>query len=77
MLHRSGGGGHPPRWGLTAREQEIAELAADGLTSAAIAARLVLSTRTIDNTLGRVYTKLGVAGRQDLNRVVRAPSLPK
>nr|WP_284285123.1 hypothetical protein [Arsenicicoccus piscis] len=42
-----------------------------------MAARLVLSTRTIDNTLGRVYTKLGVAGRQDLNRVVRAPSLPK
>ncbi|MCH8626960.1 LuxR family transcriptional regulator [Arsenicicoccus piscis] len=66
-----------PGGGLTAREQEIAELAADGLTSAAIAARLVLSTRTIDNTLGRVYTKLGVAGRQDLNRVVRAPSLPK
>jgi DNA-binding CsgD family transcriptional regulator len=51
---------------LTEREAEIARLAADGLASKEIAARLDLSSRTVDNTLRRVYSKLGIAGRREL-----------
>lgn len=55
---------------LTAREHEIAELAAGGLTSRAIASLLVVSIRTVDNTLRHVYSKAGVSKRVDLARVL-------
>ena len=51
---------------LTPREQEIAGLAARGLTSPAIAERLVISVRTVDNVLQHVYGKLGLTGRAQL-----------
>jgi DNA-binding CsgD family transcriptional regulator/tetratricopeptide (TPR) repeat protein len=51
---------------LTAREREVCELASNGLPSRAIAVRLGITTRTVDNLLGRVYTKLGVSGRREL-----------
>jgi len=51
---------------LSAREQEVALLAAQDLTSRQIAERLVLSVRTIDNHLQRVYVKLGVSSRSEL-----------
>jgi DNA-binding CsgD family transcriptional regulator len=54
----------PP--GLTRREMEIASLAAEGLTSAAIAARLVLSVRTVESHLYRAFAKLGVRTRAEL-----------
>lgn len=53
---------------LTVREHEIAALAARGVSSREIAAQLVLSVRTVENHLGRVYTKLGVSGREELQR---------
>ncbi|WP_406213604.1 LuxR C-terminal-related transcriptional regulator [Streptomyces decoyicus] len=56
---------------LTGREQHVARLAADGLTSQEIAARLVLSVRTVDNHLQRAYAKLGVTSRGELARMVR------
>lgn len=52
--------------GLTRRENEIARLAAAGLTNRTIAGRLFISIRTVDNTLHQVYGKLGVHGRSDL-----------
>ena len=55
---------------LTGREREIAVLAAAGLTSKDIATRLVVSARTVDNHLQRVYSKLGVSGRDELSRVL-------
>jgi ATP/maltotriose-dependent transcriptional regulator MalT len=55
---------------LTPREREIAALAASGMTSRAIAERLVVSVRTVDNVLHSVYQKLGVAGRRDLPSAV-------
>ena len=55
---------------LSAREAEVARLAVAGLTSKEIAERLYLSPRTVENHLQRVYTKLGVAGRDDLAGVV-------
>ncbi|MDP3892230.1 LuxR family transcriptional regulator, partial [Nocardioides sp.] len=51
---------------LTPREREIAALAAAGATSKEIAAQLFVSSRTVDNHLQSVYTKLGVSGRQEL-----------
>ncbi|MGW2836005.1 LuxR C-terminal-related transcriptional regulator [Streptomyces sp. NPDC001286] len=51
---------------LTAREREIALLAAAGTSSKDIADILHLSIRTVDNHLQRVYTKLGVTTRREL-----------
>ena len=51
---------------LTRREREVAVLAASGITSKDIADRLFVSVRTVDNHLGRVYDKLGVASRAEL-----------
>jgi DNA-binding CsgD family transcriptional regulator len=52
---------------LTSRELEIATLAASGLSNRAIAERLVVSERTIENHLYRVFIKLGVSGRDQLS----------
>jgi DNA-binding CsgD family transcriptional regulator len=51
---------------LTAREREIAELAAADMPSREIAERLGITTRTVDNLLGRVYAKFGISGRHEL-----------
>ena len=51
---------------LSAREREIALLAAEGLGSQEIADRLVVSVRTVSNHLQNVYVKLGVNRRSDL-----------
>jgi DNA-binding CsgD family transcriptional regulator len=51
---------------LTRREREIALMTSSGLSSRAIAAKLNLSVRTVSNHLGRIYAKLGVAGRGEL-----------
>jgi DNA-binding CsgD family transcriptional regulator len=51
---------------LTPRERDIAMFAARGESSRAIAERLVVSVRTVDNHLQNVYTKLGISGRRQL-----------
>lgn len=55
---------------LTRREREIALLAAEGRTSPEIAEQLVVSVRTVDNHLARVYRKLGISGRHELGYVM-------
>jgi DNA-binding NarL/FixJ family response regulator len=55
---------------LTAREREVAMLAAGGCSNAKIADRLVLSVRTVEGHLRGVYAKLGVADRRGLRSVV-------
>jgi DNA-binding CsgD family transcriptional regulator len=55
---------------LTSREEEIARLAATGLPSRAIASRLGISGRTVDNHLGSVYVKLAVGSRSELAAVI-------
>jgi len=48
---------------LTAREQEVLRLAAQGRSNDAIASELVLSVRTVERHLENVYGKIGVSGR--------------
>jgi DNA-binding NarL/FixJ family response regulator len=69
-LARHGDGAHTPALAppgvqsdLSAREREVALLAADGLTSRQIAERLFVSARTVDNHLQRIYLKLGISDR--------------
>ncbi|MFE5597079.1 LuxR C-terminal-related transcriptional regulator [Streptomyces sp. NPDC056549] len=57
---------------LSARERDIALMAARGRTSREIAEAYVLSVRTVENHLGRIYRKLGVTGRADLADVLLA-----
>jgi DNA-binding NarL/FixJ family response regulator len=58
--------------GLTAREWELAELAARGLTDRQIAERLVLSVRTVQTHLARAYRKLQVGSRRELATALTA-----
>ncbi|MGH3825011.1 MAG: LuxR C-terminal-related transcriptional regulator [Pseudonocardiaceae bacterium] len=55
---------------LTAREHEIAGLAARGLSDAAIAERLFISQRTVESHLHHTYTKLGISGRDELPKAL-------
>ncbi|OJV31357.1 MAG: DNA-binding response regulator [Actinobacteria bacterium 69-20] len=54
---------HPAFPHLSAREQDILTLMSAGLSNAEIAARLVLSEKTVRNNVSTVFTKLGVATR--------------
>jgi DNA-binding CsgD family transcriptional regulator len=56
---------------LTEREEEVARLALSGLTNRAIAARLQISVRTVDNHLHHAYEKLAVSGRDELGTVLK------
>jgi ATP/maltotriose-dependent transcriptional regulator MalT len=59
-----------PGVSLTRREREVAELAANNLTSREIAEKLFVSTRTVENHLQRAYEKLGVRGRRELRQAL-------
>jgi DNA-binding NarL/FixJ family response regulator len=50
---------------LTAREQEVLSLLARGLRNKEIAARLVVSERTVNFHLANIYQKLNVSGRTE------------
>ncbi|BBC32415.1 hypothetical protein SGFS_037090 [Streptomyces graminofaciens] len=57
---------------LTPREREVAALASTGLSNRDIADRLVVSVRTVENHLHRIYHKLGITARSDLGRGLEA-----
>ncbi len=55
---------------LTAQQMRIARLARAGLSNAEIGAQLLVSPRTVEWHLGKIFTRLGVSSRQELERVV-------
>ena len=56
-------GTDPLEISLSAREVEIIELVAEGLTNQEIADRLTISKRTVDNHVSNVFTKTGSKNR--------------
>ena len=48
---------------LSAREREVLELVAAGLSNEEIAGRLYLSVRTVERHLSNVYAKLRISGK--------------
>jgi DNA-binding NarL/FixJ family response regulator len=51
---------------LTKSEWRIARLVGEGRTNPEIAAELVVSRRTVESHLSRIFTKLAVANRTEL-----------
>ena len=64
---------------LTATEERVAALAASGHTNRQVAATLLLSPRTVEANLARVYRKLGVSSRAELGAAMtrRDPATPQ
>ena len=56
--------------GRTARERQVADLAAVGMQTKTIAAHLGLSPNTVRNVLAQVYEKLSVTTRTQLAHVL-------
>jgi DNA-binding NarL/FixJ family response regulator len=52
---------------LTAQEEQVARLAREGLSNPEIGVRLFISPRTVEYHLHKVYSKLGIASRSQLD----------
>lgn len=64
--------------GLSSRERQVADLAATGASTRAIAEVLFISMRTVETHLGSIYRKFGVASRSELvARLAGPPSQPR
>jgi membrane protein implicated in regulation of membrane protease activity/DNA-binding CsgD family transcriptional regulator len=69
--------GHPPAeaspgvtpFGLSAREVDVLQLVALGLSNAEIAERLVLSQRTVDHHVSHILNKMGASSRLEAVRL--------
>jgi DNA-binding NarL/FixJ family response regulator len=60
---------------LTAREQEILALVAEGWSNGAIAERLVITKRAVERHINSIFWKLDLGESEDVSRRVRAALL--
>ena len=51
---------------LTSSERRVAQLASRGHSNREIAESLFITAKTVENHLGRTYTKLGIGSREQL-----------
>ena len=61
---------------LTAQEEQIAQLAGEGLSNPEIGARLYISGRTVEWHLRKVFPKLGISSRKQLRIALAEGSRP-
>jgi ATP/maltotriose-dependent transcriptional regulator MalT len=66
---------------LTATEEQVAQLAAEGATNREVAQTLFMAPKTVEANLSRIYRKLGIHSRAELGAKVaerkRGPPAPK
>jgi DNA-binding NarL/FixJ family response regulator len=62
---------------LSAREREVADLVTDRHTNREIAERLVLSEKTVERHLSRIFQKLEVSSRVEVARAVERSRTPE
>jgi DNA-binding CsgD family transcriptional regulator len=69
-------GSWPDPLDLSRREREIARLTVKGMRRREIADHLVISPRTVDSHLQRIYRKLGVHDRDGLAQALEEETPP-